>query len=161
MGPEGKWIEVQIRSRKMDEIAELGYAAHWKYKTGVHEDETELDTWMNTIKDILANPGAERHRLSRHYKTEPFRVRDICVHPEGRPYNSPSGATVLDMAFAIHSEVGTHCMAGKINHRLVPLSHRLDSGDRWKSLPRHRKSLRRNGCSSATPLKPRTVCGLF
>ncbi len=56
MGPEGKWIEVQIRSRKMDEIAELGYAAHWKYKTGVHEDETELDTWMNTIKDILANP---------------------------------------------------------------------------------------------------------
>lgn len=129
MGPEGKWIEVQIRSRKMDEIAELGYAAHWKYKTGVHEDETELDTWMNTIKDILANPEPNAIDFLDTIKLNLFASEIYVFTPKGDLITLPAGATVLDMAFAIHSEVGTHCMAGKINHRLVPLSHRLDSGD--------------------------------
>ena len=129
MGPEGKWIEVQIRSRKMDEIAELGYAAHWKYKTGVHEDETELDSWMNTIKDILANPEPNAIDFLDTIKLNLFASEIYVFTPKGDLVTLPSGSTVLDLAFAIHSEVGTHCIAGKINHKLVPLSHPLDSGD--------------------------------
>ena len=129
MGPEGKWIEVQIRSRKMDEIAELGYAAHWKYKTGVHEDETELDTWMNTIKDILAHPEPNAIDFLDTIKLSLFSPDIYVFTPKGDLVTLPSGSTVLDMAFAIHTELGSHCMAGKINHKLVPLSHVLESGD--------------------------------
>lgn len=129
MGPEGKWIEVQIRSRKMDEIAELGYAAHWKYKTGVQEDETELDTWMNTIKDILAHPEPNALDFLDTIKLNLFSSEIYVFTPKGDLITLPSGATVLDLAFAIHSELGIHCMAGKINHKLVPLSHPLESGD--------------------------------
>lgn len=129
MGPEGKWIEVQIRSRKMDDIAELGYAAHWKYKTGVREDDTELDNWMNTIKDILANPEPNAIDFLDTIKLNLFSSEIYVFTPAGDLITLPSGATVLDMAFAIHSEMGMHCVAGKINHKLVPLSYRLDSGD--------------------------------
>lgn len=129
MGPEGKWIEVQIRSRKMDDIAELGYAAHWKYKTGVQEDESELDSWMNTIKDILANPEPNAIDFLDTIKLNLFSSEIYVFTPKGDLITLPTGATVLDLAFAIHSQLGTHCMAGKINHRLVPLSHELGSGD--------------------------------
>ncbi|MCM1291406.1 MAG: RelA/SpoT family protein [Prevotella sp.] len=128
MGPEGRWIEVQIRSRKMDEIAELGYAAHWKYKTG-EQDETELDNWMNTIKDILANPEPNAIDFLDTIKLNLFSSEIYVFTPKGDLKTLPSGSTVLDLAFSIHSELGTHCIAGKINHRLVPLSHVLDSGD--------------------------------
>ncbi len=129
MGPEGKWIEVQIRSRKMDEIAELGYAAHWKYKTGEYEDDSELDKWMNTIKDILANPEPNAIDVLDTIKLNLFAHEIYVFTPNGDLLTLPSRATVLDMAFAIHTELGLHCLAGKINHKLVPLSHQLDSGD--------------------------------
>lgn len=129
MGPEGKWIEVQIRSRKMDQIAELGYAAHWKYKDGVNEDETELDTWMNTIKDILANPEPNAIDFLDTIKLNLFSSEIYVFTPKGDLLTLPTGATVLDMAFAIHSQLGLHCMAAKISHKLVPLSHKLQSGD--------------------------------
>lgn len=129
MGPEGKWIEVQIRSRKMDDIAELGYAAHWKYKSGVREDESELDSWMNTIKDILAHPEPDAIDFLDTIKLNLFASEIYVFTPKGDLKTLPAGATVLDFAFAIHSHIGMHCIAGKINHRLVPLSHRLDSGD--------------------------------
>ena len=129
MGPEGNWIEVQIRSRKMDEIAELGYAAHWKYKTGTYEDETELDSWMNTIKDILANPEPNAIDFLDTIKLNLFSQEIYVFTPKGDLITLPSGSTVLDMAFAIHSHLGMHCMAGKINHHLVPMSHVLESGD--------------------------------
>ena len=129
MGPEGKWIEVQIRSRKMDEIAELGYAAHWKYKTGEYEDDSELDKWMNTIKDILANPEPNAIDVLDTIKLNLFAHEIYVFTPNGDLLPLPSRATVLDMAFAIHTELGLHCLAGKINHKLVPLSHQLDSGD--------------------------------
>ena len=129
MGPEGNWIEVQIRSRKMDEIAELGYAAHWKYKTDNNDEESELDTWMNTIKDILANPEPNAIDFLDTIKLNLF-SQDIYVFtPKGDLITLPTGSTVLDLAFAIHSELGLHCMAGKINHKLEPLSHPLESGD--------------------------------
>ena len=129
MGPDGKWIEVQIRSRKMDEIAELGYAAHWKYKTGDSDDETELDNWMNTIKDILANPEPNAIDFLDTIKLNLFSSEIYVFTPKGDLITLPSGATTLDLAFAIHTELGMHCIAGKVNHRLVPLSHKLESGD--------------------------------
>ena len=129
MGPEGKWIEVQIRSKKMDEIAELGYAAHWKYKTGDHSDESELDTWMNTIKDILAHPEPNAMDFLDTIKLNLYSSEIYVFTPKGDLLVLPTGATVLDMAFAIHSQLGMHCMAGKITHKLVPLSHKLESGD--------------------------------
>jgi len=129
MGPDGKWIEVQIRSRKMDEIAELGYAAHWKYKTGDTDEDMELDKWMNTIKDILANPEPNAMDLLDTIKLNLFSSEIYVFTPKGDLKTLPTGSTVLDMAFEIHSELGTHCIAGKINHRLVPLNYRLGSGD--------------------------------
>lgn len=129
MSPRGKWVEVQIRSRKMDEIAELGYAAHWKYKTGVFEDETELDNWMNTVKDILANPEPNALDFLDSIKLNLFSSEIYVFTPKGDLKTLPKGATVLDLAFAIHSELGMQCMAGKVNHKLVAMSHPLESGD--------------------------------
>ncbi|MDE7441073.1 MAG: RelA/SpoT family protein [Muribaculaceae bacterium] len=131
MGPDGKWIEVQIRSRKMDEIAELGYAAHWKYKSGVEdkEDDSELDKWMNTVKDILANPEPNAIDFLDTIKLNLFASEIYVFTPKGDLLTLPAGSSVLDMAYAIHSQLGHHCIAGKINHRLVPLSHVLGSGD--------------------------------
>lgn len=131
MGPDGKWIEVQIRSRRMDEIAELGYAAHWKYKSGrsENEDDSELDKWMNTIKDILANPEPNAIDFLDTIKLNLYSSEIYVFTPKGDLIRLPSGASVLDMAFAIHTHLGRRCIAGKINHRLVPLSYKLDSGD--------------------------------
>ena len=129
MGPRGKWIEVQIRSRKMDDIAELGYAAHWKYKEGVSGDETELDKWMETIKDILAHPEPSALDFLDSIKLNLFSSEIYVFTPKGELKKLPKGSTVLDLAFDIHSELGMHCIAGKINHKLVPMSHPLDSGD--------------------------------
>ena len=129
MGPEGKWVEVQIRSRKMDEIAELGYAAHWKYKTGVYDDDSEIDKWMNTIKDILANPEPNAIDFLDTIKLNLFSSEIYVFTPRGDLRTLPNGATVLDLAFDIHTHLGRHCIAGKINHRLVPLGYKLDSGD--------------------------------
>ena len=131
MGPGGKWIEVQIRSRKMDEIAELGYAAHWKYKTGEKTDSsrTELDNWMNTVKDILAHPEPNALDFFDTIKLSLYSHEIYVFTPKGDLIILPSGATVLDMAFAIHSQLGYQCVAGQISRRLVPLSHVLESGD--------------------------------
>lgn len=128
MGPRGRWIEVQIRSQKMNEIAELGYAAHWKYKTG-QTDSAELDKWMNTIKDILANPEPNAIDFLDTIKLNLFSSEIYVFTPKGDLINLPAGSTVLDMAFSIHTDLGSHCIAGKLNHRLVPLSHVLGSGD--------------------------------
>ena len=129
MGPRGKWIEVQIRSRKMDDIAELGLAAHWKYKEGVGGVETELDKWMETIKDILAHPDPSGVDYLDTIKLNLFSSEIFVFTPKGDLKKLPKGSTVLDMAFAIHTHLGMHCIAGKINHRLVPMSHVLESGD--------------------------------
>ena len=130
MGPEGRWIEVQIRSRKMDDIAELGYAAHWKYKTGEQQEEdSKLDSWMNTIKDILAHPEPNAIDFLDTVKLNLLSSSIYVFTPKGDLMTLPSGATVLDLAFTIHSELGMHCIAGKINHRLVPLNYELESGD--------------------------------
>ncbi|MDE5887211.1 MAG: RelA/SpoT family protein [Muribaculaceae bacterium] len=156
MGPEGKWIEVQIRSRKMDEIAELGYAAHWKYKSGVREEESELDSWMNTIKDILAHPEPNAIDFLDTIKLNLFASEIYVFTPKGDLITLPAGATVLDFAFAIHTQLGTHCIAGKINHRLVPLSYKLNSGDQVEIITSDSQTPQQEWLEYCTSAKART-----
>ncbi|MDE5642290.1 MAG: RelA/SpoT family protein [Muribaculaceae bacterium] len=134
MGPDGNWIEVQIRSRRMDEIAEKGFAAHWKYKIGESDEESELNAWLRTIKDILDNPEPSAIDFLDTLKLNLFASEIVIFTPKGELITLPSGATVLDVAFELHSELGLHCIAGKVNHKLVPLSHKLSSGDQVEVL---------------------------
>lgn len=134
MGPDGNWVEVQIRSRRMDEIAEKGFAAHWKYKIGEGDEESELNVWLRTIKDILDNPEPSAIDFLDTLKLNLFASEIVVFTPKGELLTLPAGATVLDVAFELHSELGTHCIAGKVNHKLVPLSHKLRSGDQIEVL---------------------------
>lgn len=134
MGPDGNWVEVQIRSRRMDEIAEKGFAAHWKYKLGEAEEETELSVWLRTIKDILAEPTPNAIDFLDTIKLNLFASEIAVFTPKGELLTMPQGATVLDVAFELHSQLGEKCIAGKVNHKLVPLSHRLSSGDQIEVL---------------------------
>ncbi len=134
MGPDGNWVEVQIRSRRMDEIAEKGFAAHWKYKIGEGDEESELNAWLRTIKDILDNPEPSAIDFLDTVKLNLFASEIVVFTPKGELITLPTGATVLDAAFALHTELGTHCIAGKVNHKLVPLSSTLSSGDQVEIL---------------------------
>lgn len=135
MGPEGNWIEVQIRSRRMDEIAEKGFAAHWKYKIGGESDEeSELNVWLQTIKDILDDPTPNAMDFLDTLKLNLFSSEIVVFTPKGELINLPTGSTVLDVAFRLHTQLGAHCIAGKVNHKLVPLNHPLKSGDQIEIL---------------------------
>lgn len=134
MGPDGNWIEVQIRSRRMDEIAEKGFAAHWKYKLGEGEEESELHAWLSTIKDILDDPNPNAVDFLDTLKLNLFAAEIVVFTPKGELITLPQKASVLDVAFTLHSQIGSHCIAGKVNHKLVPLSHRLNSGDQVEVL---------------------------
>ena len=134
MGPDGNWIEVQIRSEKMNEMAERGFAAHWKYKIGEGEEESELASWLKTIQDILENPEPNALDFLDTRKLNLFSSEIVIFTPKGELLTLPVGATVLDVAFYLHSEIGTHCIAGKVNHKLVPLSQKLQSGDQVEVL---------------------------
>lgn len=134
MGPDGNWIEVQIRSERMDEIAEKGFAAHWKYKIGEGDEESELNAWLKTIKDILDNPEPDAMDFLSTLKLNLFATEIVVFTPSGELVTLPSGATVLDLAFNLHSEIGMHSIAGKVNHKLVPLQTELKSGDQVEVL---------------------------
>ncbi|MCR5819854.1 MAG: RelA/SpoT family protein [Bacteroidaceae bacterium] len=132
MSKQGRWIEVQIRSRRMDDMAERGFAAHWKYKEGEKTDavsETELDKWLATIKEILDDPQPSAMDFLDTIKLNLFASEIFVVTPKGEFKTMPAGCTVLDFAFSIHTFVGTHCMGAKVNHRLMPMSYQLESGD--------------------------------
>jgi GTP pyrophosphokinase len=134
MGPMGEWIEVQIRSTRMDEIAERGFAAHWKYKTGEIEEETELNKWIDTIKEILENPEPNAIDFLDTIKLNLFASEIFVFTPKGDIKTMPSKSTALDFAFELHSELGFHCIGAKVNHKLVPMSHVLKSGDQVEIL---------------------------
>ena len=134
MGPDGNWVEVQIRSRRMDEIAEKGFAAHWRYKIGEGDEESELTVWLKTIKDLLDNPEPSAMDFLDSLKLNLFASEIVVFTPKGELITLPAESTVLDMAFTLHSELGLHCIAGKVNHKLVPLSYRLSSGDQVEVL---------------------------
>ena len=134
MGPDGNWIEVQIRSRRMDEIAEKGFAAHWKYKVGEGDEESELNAWLHTIKDILDDPEPNALDFLVTLKLNLFASEIVVFTPKGELLTLPMDATVLDVAFNLHTQIGCHCIAGKVNHKLVPLSQKLNSGDQVEVL---------------------------
>ena len=134
MGPDGNWVEVQIRSQRMDEMAERGFAAHWKYKIGEGEEENELAIWLQTIEDILKNPEPNAIDFLDTIKLTQIASEIVVFTPKGELITLPNGASVLDLAYTLHSEIGNHCIAGKVNHKLVPLSHKLQSGDQAEVL---------------------------
>ncbi|MBC6490833.1 RelA/SpoT family protein [Flavihumibacter stibioxidans] len=128
MGPQGKWVEVQIRTKRMNEIAEKGVAAHWKYKEGA-ADESRFDKWFHQIREVLQTADNDSVDFLQDFKTS-FLAEEIYVYtPKGDVKMLPVGSTSLDFAFSIHSAVGAHCIGAKVNHKLVPLSHKLRSGD--------------------------------
>jgi guanosine-3',5'-bis(diphosphate) 3'-pyrophosphohydrolase len=128
MGPQGKWVEVQIRSRRMNEIAEKGLAAHWKYKEGGQEED-RFDQWFGQIREALGNQEMSSIDFLQDFKTS-FLAEEIYVFtPKGDVRMLPVGSTALDFAFHIHSAVGSRCIGAKVNHKLVPIGHKLRSGD--------------------------------
>ena len=142
MSKQGHWIEVQIRSERMNEIAEQGLAAHWKYKEGMEnhedmefqEDEGELNQWLRTIKEILDDPQPDAMDFLDAIKLNLFASEIFVFTPKGEIKTMPAGCTVLDFAFSIHTFLGSHCIGAKVNHKLVPLSHQLNSGDQVEIL---------------------------
>ena len=141
MSKQGRWIEVQIRSDRMDEVAEQGFAAHWKYKEGdntnedeIAEDEGELNDWLRTIKEILDDPQPDAMDFLDAIKLNLFASEIFVFTPKGEIMTMPAGCTALDFAFQIHTFLGSHCIGAKVNHKLVPLSHKLQSGDQVEVL---------------------------
>ena len=140
MSKQGKWIEVQIRSDHMDEVAEQGFAAHWKYKEGEIgdnenvDDDSELNNWLSTIKEILDDPQPDAMDFLDTIKLNLFASEIFVFTPKGEIKTMPAGCTALDFAFQIHTFLGSHCIGAKVNHKLVPLSHHLQSGDQVEIL---------------------------
>ena len=128
MGDDGKWVEVQIRSQRMDEIAEKGYAAHWKYKHGGSK-ENSLDTWIEKIRELLTSPESNAIDFIDDFKLNLYSGEIYIFTPGGDLKTLPKGGTALDFAFEVHTDVGLKCMGVKVNGKLVPLSHELQSGD--------------------------------
>ncbi|MDO4158958.1 MAG: RelA/SpoT family protein [Prevotellaceae bacterium] len=136
MSKQGRWIEVQIRSDRMDEVAEQGFAAHWKYKEGdeITEEDGELNSWLRTIKEILDDPQPDAMDFLDAIKLNLFASEIFVFTPKGEIKTMPAGCTALDFAFQIHTFLGSHCIGAKVNHKLVPLSHKLESGDQVEIL---------------------------
>lgn len=135
MSKTGRWIEVQIRSERMDDIDEHGLAAHWKYKDGGgSEDEDELNKWLQTVKEILDSPQPDAIDFLDTIKLNLFASEIFVFTPKGEIKTMPANCTVLDFAFTIHTFLGSHCIGAKVNHKLMPISHRLNSGDQVEIL---------------------------
>ncbi len=159
MSNKGEWIEVQIRSRRMDEIAEKGFAAHWKYKDGDKTEqasETELDKWLTTIKEILDDPQPDAMDFLDTIKLNLFASEIFVFTPKGELRTLPAGATALDFAFSIHTFVGSHCIGAKVNHKLVPMSYKLKSGDQVEILTSKSQSVQKSWLNVATTAKATT-----
>jgi GTP pyrophosphokinase len=136
MGHDGKWVEVQIRSRRMDEIAERGYAAHWKYKGEKlpETQESELDIWLKKIRELLDNPNDNALEFLDDFKLNLYTSEILVFTPKGHIKSLPKNASALDFAYEIHTEIGDHAIGAKVNHKLVPLSYKLSSGDQVEIL---------------------------
>lgn len=129
MGPGGRWVEVQIRTERMNEIAEKGLAAHWKYKEGSNNQESKLDDWLKHIRELLQNPESNAMDFIQDLKKDIMGDEIYVYTPEGDMRILPTGSTALDFAFDIHSELGKHCIGAKVNYKLVPIGHVLRNAD--------------------------------
>lgn len=128
LGPESRWVEVQIRSKRMDEIAEKGFAAHWKYK-GVKNSQNRVDEWLTNLREALENKSLDVTEKLETFKLDLYDEEIYVFTPKGDLHKLPQGATVLDFAFSIHTRVGSTCVSGKVNGKNVPIRHKLNSGD--------------------------------
>jgi GTP pyrophosphokinase len=129
MGPKGQWVEVQIRTERMNEIAEKGFAAHWKYKEAPNAESSGLDQWLQKVRDLLNNPESNALDFLDDFKMNLFSDEIFIFTPKGALMQLPANATALDFAFEIHSDLGAKCIGAKVNHKLVPLSYQLQNGD--------------------------------
>lgn len=136
MGPRGQWVEVQIRSKRMDAIAEKGYAAHWKYKQhkNIQESSNGLDTWLEQVREIIENPESNALDFLDEFKMNLYAKEVFAFTPKGLLKKLPKGSTSLDFAFDIHTEVGAKCLGAKVNGKLVPLSYEIQNGDQIEIL---------------------------
>ncbi|SMO78066.1 GTP pyrophosphokinase [Saccharicrinis carchari] len=156
MGPGGKWVEIQIRSERMDEIAERGFAAHYKYK-GLNEKESELDIWLQRIRDMLENPVSDSLEFLDDFKLNLFTSEIMIFTPKGRVVILPKGATALDFAFEIHTHLGYQCIGAKVNYKLVPASHVLKSGDQVEILSSEKQKPKYEWLNMVTTAKAKTA----
>lgn len=154
MGPEGQWFEVQIRSERMDEVAEKGLAAHWKYKN--EGESSELDKWLASIKEILDQPDATALEFLDEFKLNLFAKEIRVFTPKGYMRTLPKGATALDFAYDIHTEIGNTCIGAKVNHKLVPMSHKLASGDQVEILTSDKQKPQKEWLEFVVTAKART-----
>lgn len=130
LGPQGRRVEVQIRTQEMHEVAERGVAAHWKYKEGVEDSDHRFDKWLTWVRDLLENPRPEQAtEFVKEFRLNLYDEEIYVFTPKGHLLSLPSGATPVDFAFQVHTEVGFHCIGAKINGRMMPLSYKLRSGD--------------------------------
>ncbi len=156
MSKTGQWIEVQIRSTRMDEMAEQGFAAHWKYKEGsktTADSEDELEKWLHTIKEILDDPQPNALDFLDAIKLNLYASEIFVVTPKGEFKTMPADCTALDFAFSIHTFLGSHCIGAKVNHKLVPLSHKLKSGDQVEILTSKTQRMQKEWINFATTAK--------
>jgi len=155
MGPEGNWIEIQIRTERMDEIAEKGFAAHWKYK-GSNDKESELDNWLQRIREVLDNPDSDSLEFLDDFKLNLFSQEIMIFTPKGDVKVMPKGSTALDLAFEIHTELGYKCIGAKVNYKLVPLSYELKSGDQVEILTSEKQTPKYEWINFVTTAKAKT-----
>ncbi len=138
MGPKGQWVEVQIRTQRMNEIAEKGFAAHWKYKES--SSDSGLDQWIQKVRELLKNPESNALDFLDDFKMNLFSDEIFIFTPKGALMQLPLDATALDFAFEIHSDLGAKCIGAKVNHKLVPLSHKLQNGDQVEIITSSKQS---------------------
>ncbi|MFZ4262983.1 RelA/SpoT family protein [Sphingobacterium sp. HJSM2_6] len=154
MGPKGQWVEVQIRTRRMNEIAEKGFAAHWKYKES--NSDNGLDQWIQKVRDILNNPEPNALDFIDDFKMNLFSDEIFIFTPKGTLVQLPNGATALDFAFEIHTDIGATCIGAKVNHKLVPLSHELQNGDQVEIITSSKQSPKEDWLSFVVTAKAKS-----
>ena len=156
MSQRGEWIEVQIRSEKMNEVAEKGIAAHWKYKSlGETSNDDQLDNWLHTIKEILDDPQPNALDFLDTIKLNLYATEIFVFTPKGEIKTMPQNCTALDLAYSIHTFLGNHCIGAKVNHRLVPMNHQLKSGDQVEILTSNAPRVEENWLTFVTTAKAR------
>ncbi len=154
MGPEGKWVEVQIRTQRMDDIAERGLAAHWRYK-GI-KGESGLDEWLTSVREALENPESDSMKVMDQFKMDLYEDEVFIFTPKGELFKLAKGSTVLDFAFHIHSQLGSQCIGAKVNGKIVPIRHTLQSGDQVEILKSSTQTPKQDWLKVVTTSKART-----
>lgn len=154
MGPRGQWVEVQIRTKRMNEIAEKGFAAHWKYKES--NSDNGLDQWIQKVREVLSNPEQNALDFLDDFKMNLFSDEIFIFTPKGTLIQLPNGATALDFAFEIHTDIGATCIGAKVNHKLVPLSHPLQNGDQVEIITSSKQSPKEDWLSFVVTAKAKS-----